>query len=300
MDCRILNKLCYFLNSPEKLLSCSKHFAIKRVRNIRWKNRIYFKDNRVKIINCEILYHIGNKCKEIWYKNGKRHKDDIDPKTGFTFPAIILECGIKEWHQEGKKHRADIDHYTGITLPAITFSNGTQIWYKKGKKHRDDIDPDTILTLPAVISTIENKKWFKNGKQFRDDIDPETGLTFPTINWCDGTEEWCKGKKRWKKKVENGWNMGASRYTGPGWIIGNHPMLNEYMSLKHHRDEIDPGSGFTLPAISCVNGEKIWYKHGEIHRDDIDPDTNKTLYAKIYEDGRKEWFKNGNYIFLQL
>ena len=40
------------------------------------------------------------KCKEIWYKDGKRHRDDRDPETRLNLPAIIEVDGTQEWYIE--------------------------------------------------------------------------------------------------------------------------------------------------------------------------------------------------------
>ena len=134
MDYRILNQICYFLQTPEKLLSCSKQFTVKRFRNIRWKNRIYFKDNRIKIINCKEPQFHWNNCKEVWYKNGKEHRDDIDPKTGITLPTKIYSDESKYWYKDGKDHRDEVDPKTGLTLPAEIRWDGIKRWWKYGKK----------------------------------------------------------------------------------------------------------------------------------------------------------------------
>jgi hypothetical protein len=166
MDYRILNQICCFLPTPEKLLSSSKNFTLERFRNIRWKNRIYFKDNRIKLVNFEDPSYFFQKCKEFWYKNGKSHRDDIDLDTGLTLPAEIWENGPKFWYKDGEKHHVDIDPDTGLIFPAIIYSNGTKYWYKDGEKHRDDIDPDTGLTLPAIIWGDGSKFFFKDGIEF--------------------------------------------------------------------------------------------------------------------------------------
>jgi hypothetical protein len=118
MDYRILNNICYFLHSPENLLSCCKQFTVKRFRNIRWKNRVYLRDNKIKIINCENLKYQVYICKELWCKNGKAHFDEIDNKTGLKLPAKICSNGSKYWYKDGKQHRDDIDPDTGVALPA--------------------------------------------------------------------------------------------------------------------------------------------------------------------------------------
>jgi hypothetical protein len=94
MNNRILNKICYFLPNPGELLSCCKNFSIKRVRNIRWKNRIYFKNTSIKLIEYKKffpnIYRKNIPCtKYTYYKNGKKHNDIINPKTGHTLPLLI-------------------------------------------------------------------------------------------------------------------------------------------------------------------------------------------------------------------
>jgi hypothetical protein len=221
----ILNKIVSFLHTPEKLLSCSKKFTIKRVRNIRWENRIYFKDNKIKKINCmkkrlDFIYF-----KEQWYKNGKYHMDDINSKNGFTLPAIICYNGLIVWFKDEKKHRDDIDLSTGLTLPAV-ITNKSKSWCKNGLSYGDDIDPDTGLTLPCYIFDNSSKRWCKNGKLHRDDIDPEYGTILPSvINYH--IEQIC-------------------------W----------YKNEKLHRDEIDPDTGIILPAEIQDNRVKRFLKDG--------------------------------------
>jgi hypothetical protein len=227
MDERILNKVCSYQQNPEKLLSCCKNFTLERIRNIRWKNRIYFRDNRIKLVNCEDTQFYFQKCKEIWYKNGKKHCDDINPNTGLKFHAVIWRDGKKIWCKDGKQHRDEIDQDTGLTLPAIIKDNGSKVWFKDGEQHRDEIDPVTGITLPAKIMDNEYwsklQSWYKEGLIHRYDIDPETGLTFPALICAD---------KNW-------------------WKDG-----------KRHCDDIDPDTGIVHPAIIFWNGSKFWYKDG--------------------------------------
>ena len=63
--------------------------------------------------------------KEIWYKEGKQHRDEIDPETGLTLPDVIWVDGSKEWYKNGKRHREG-------DLPAIIYPNGHKVWYKNG------------------------------------------------------------------------------------------------------------------------------------------------------------------------
>ena len=190
MNLRILNQICYFIQTPDKLLSSSKCFTIKRFGNIRWKNRIYFKDNRIKIINCKDPQNILINCKEIWYNNHKVHRDDIDSKTGLTLPAEIWENDLKYWYNNHEVNRDDIDPKTGLTLPAEIWNDRSKLWYKYGKWHRDDIDPETGITLPAEIMGSGSKYWYKDEELHCDDIDPDTGFTLPAEISANGSKQW--------------------------------------------------------------------------------------------------------------
>jgi hypothetical protein len=189
-----------FLLNPEKLLNCSKQFSINRFRNIRWKNRIYFKDNRIKIknITVEKYENLAYGCGEIWYLNGEMHRNDIDPTTGLTFPTIIEWNESKHWYKEGKIHCDDIDPNTGLTLPCYSDIFETKEWKMNGQHHCDEFDPETGFTLPASVCNYDNiDTWNKNGQYYRDDIDPETGLILP-YSVCHTEETLC-----WHKNVVN-------------------------------------------------------------------------------------------------
>jgi hypothetical protein len=222
MNNRILNNICYFLHIPEKLLICSKQFSINRFRNIRWKNKIYFKDNRIKIKNIVIekSENLAYGCKEIWYLNGEMHRNDIDPTTGLTLPTIIEWNESKHWYKDGEQHRDDIDLNTGMTLPSVVSSDNITIWYNCNMQFRYDFSPDNGSILPYAICKNETKLWDI------DDIDHETGLTHPSI--IDEK----RGHQIWVKKG------------------------------IPHRDEIDPDTGIYLPAKICRNGNKYWYRNG--------------------------------------
>ena len=52
-------------------------------------------------MNCKVKIYEWIKCKEIWWKEGKLHRDDVDPETGLTFPASIWADGTPFWYKEG-------------------------------------------------------------------------------------------------------------------------------------------------------------------------------------------------------
>jgi hypothetical protein len=202
----LLNRIVSYQLAPEKFLSCCKQFTVDRKYNIRWKNRIYFRDNRVKIINIKeydeyydeddyiIIY-------EVWYKNGKRHRDDIDPKTGNTLHASIDDFECKIWYKNGEKYRDDVDPENGLILPAETWTDGSKEWFKDGDKHRDEIDPETGLILPAE-TYLGKLFWYKDGKLHMNDIDPDTGETLPArIHKNYALEFWTHGKYIYTKDI---------------------------------------------------------------------------------------------------
>lgn len=79
---------------------------------------------------------------ELWYKNGKLHRDNG--------PAIINTSEtfgtLRAWYKNGKCHRAG--------APAI-IRDGSKHWYYNGKLHRP--------VGPAVEYTDGNKLWYING-----------------------------------------------------------------------------------------------------------------------------------------
>jgi uncharacterized membrane protein (UPF0127 family) len=250
MNKRILNKICIYQQYPEKLLSCCKNFTLERIRNIRWKNRIYFRDNRIKIVNCESCEYLFEKYKEKWLKNGKIHRYEIDPKTGLILPAIICYNGIKCYYKDGFIHRDDIDPDTGLTFHANN-TYCTKIWFKYGEFYRYDIDPDTGFTLPYTMCNNCGKRWYKDG----DNIDPETGLTLPA-EILQGLKMWYKNNNHHRDELDpdTGHILPASIY--------NNGMKFWYKDGLRHRDEIDPDTGLTLPSVINPDGSKYWHKNG--------------------------------------
>ena len=80
---------------------------------------------------------------------------------------LIDSKGTEYWFKDGKYHRDEIDPETKLSLPAIITNKGIQLWYKDGVIHRDEIDPDTGKPLPAVINQVNGKvKFFKHGNKF--------------------------------------------------------------------------------------------------------------------------------------
>jgi len=51
-------------------------------------------------------------------------------------PAYIYDDGSQEWYKNGKRHRDDLDE-NGRVLPAIVRSSGRKEWWKNGKKLKD-------------------------------------------------------------------------------------------------------------------------------------------------------------------
>ena len=166
MDNRVLPFIsCYHL-SLDQLLNCSKKCTMGRWYSLRCKNKLYFRDGAIKVMNCRYRQYSSIKCKEASYKEGKIHRDHVDPITGLTLPAIIWADGTQFWYKEGKQHRDDVDPLIALTLPAVIWADGLQIWYKEGKVHRDEVDPETGLSLPAQIWADGRQYWYKEGVQY--------------------------------------------------------------------------------------------------------------------------------------
>lgn len=87
---------------------------------------------------------------KLWFKDDQLHKEDG--------PAVeITTDSTKLWYQYGEYHRDEIDPETGLSLPAIEYSSGTKEWYINGKCHRFD--------GPAIEYEDGDKEWFLDGKQ---------------------------------------------------------------------------------------------------------------------------------------
>lgn len=100
---------------------------------------------------------------KIWYKNGKRHREDG--------PAIEAADGTRMWLQNDDFHR--------IGGPAIDYANGTKRWYRNGKLHRED--------GPAIEWNTGGREWYQNDKRHREDG--------PAVVDAGLSEYWVEGKK---------------------------------------------------------------------------------------------------------
>jgi hypothetical protein len=61
---------------------------------------------------------------KFWYLNNTVHRDEINPETGLSCPAIEDVSGIKYWVLNSKLHRED--------GPAIEWFNGDTAYYIDG------------------------------------------------------------------------------------------------------------------------------------------------------------------------
>ena len=62
---------------------------------------------------------------KLWFLNGNLHREDINPETGLTMPAIEWADGSKFWYSNDNRHRDD--------GPAIEFADGRTKYYINGK-----------------------------------------------------------------------------------------------------------------------------------------------------------------------
>ena len=93
---------------------------------------------------CLIIVDANKYGSELWYKDGKLHRDN-------DLPAITHTDSRKGWYQNGLLHR-DGD------LPAITSDNSSR-WYKDGELHRDN-------DLPAIIDSYGNREYWVRGNLY--------------------------------------------------------------------------------------------------------------------------------------
>lgn len=100
-----------------------------------------------------------------WYLNGFLHRDEIDPKTGLSLPAILGPFG-QAWYKNGYRHRED--------GPAVVVHNEEKTWYAYGSYHR--------LNGPAYEDEAGNKQYWIEGKHHR--------LDGPATENADGTKEY--------------------------------------------------------------------------------------------------------------
>ena len=71
-------------------------------------------------------YKVSANGAKSWYLNGKLHREDINPETGLTCPAIEYANGYKEWCLNGKCHRKD--------GPAVELADGRTYYYINDKR----------------------------------------------------------------------------------------------------------------------------------------------------------------------
>lgn len=128
----LLSRVTSYLDECHNLIGSSKKFGIDRRYQVRCCKAIYFRNTVVKMVNCKYCYI---QTKEQWYKEGKLHRDTINPATGLTLPAIIYPNGYQSWYKDGLHHRDEVDPATGLPLPAVIYANGNQSWYKEGVQY---------------------------------------------------------------------------------------------------------------------------------------------------------------------
>jgi hypothetical protein len=108
--------------------------------------------------NSKIEHDISSNGDQVWYRGGKRHRDDG--------PAVIHASGTQSWYRNGKRHRDD--------GPAVIYANGDQIWYREGKLNHED--------GPAVIEANGTRYWYRDDKLHREDG--------PAVIMSNGIQYW--------------------------------------------------------------------------------------------------------------
>ena len=75
-----------------------------------------------------------------------------------VLPAIIYSTGTQLWYKNGRCHRDERDE-NGRVLPAYINSNGDLYWYRNGKQHRDDL-AENGKVLPAIVCSDGFLEWW--------------------------------------------------------------------------------------------------------------------------------------------
>jgi hypothetical protein len=87
---------------------------------------------------------------EVWFKNGKWHREDGGP-------AKTWEDGSVEYYINGKLHREDGG-------PAVEYPYGYKAWYQHDKNHRTD--------GPAIIhKNGETEYWINGIKTYKEAVE---------------------------------------------------------------------------------------------------------------------------------
>lgn len=121
-------------------LSQHKGFVVTCTKIIADETVLWFEKRNIKLqllkIYCSNIFQL-----QIWYQNGKLHRDN-------DLPAVITS-GNQFWFQNGIKHRDN-------NLPAEIYKDGYQSWFRNGVLHRDD-------DLPAVVYPNGRQWWYQHG-----------------------------------------------------------------------------------------------------------------------------------------
>ena len=147
-------------------LEYQKHIQRKYTQCIEYQQRCDGIIREYKL--CGKLHNVDGPAREynngtkVWYKSGKRHRDN-------DLFAVEYPCGIKYWYQSGKLHRNG-------DLPAVEQPDGYKAWYQNDKRHRDG-------DLPAVEYADGTREWYQNGLRHRDG-------DLPAIEHADGRKKW--------------------------------------------------------------------------------------------------------------
>ena len=104
------------------------------------------------------------------------------------YKVKVYGNGTKSWYLNGKLHREDINPETGLTMPAVEYANGDKYWYLNGKCHRED--------GPAIEYVNGDKYWYLNNMNYSEaDWKLEVAKLNKQPVSCDGKEVEIDGKK---------------------------------------------------------------------------------------------------------
>ena len=231
-----------------------------------WKDengRLHREDGPARIVR----HSNGNVKDEMWYKNGKIHRDGDLPAVFQYYPDGELE--FEFWMKEDKKHRVDnpavIKYYKSGKIDLI-------IYYVEGLIHREG--------APASESYYENGvqgiyTWFIRGKKHRLD-----GPAFEKFHKNGNPME-----KVWYRDDKIHCEDGPAKeiFYENGQIKTREWYRNDY----RHRDDGPARESFFMNG----NPDSIsWYKNNIDHRED---GPARTYFYSNGGKQKEEWFFNG-------
>ncbi len=176
-------------------------------------------------------------AKEVWYKDGKYHRDDG--------PAIITTAGSEIWMKDGVVHREG--------APAI-ISGAVSRWIKNGKLHREDGPAYIEGSIEGYYLEGKNlslEEWKKEKRHKKFEEPKRITFNLKEYSHADAMEIWYEDDECKIIGREDG--PAIKEKDGELWLKNG----------KVHR-EGGPAATFN----TNIGLKSLWYKEGKVHRED--------------------------------